>query len=208
MNREQWLGIAVRKLTAEFFAPAGLMVPGIRVSCGWPRGSGKILGQCWHKRASGDGTYEIFVSPSQTDMDIMLHILLHEMTHAVLIERENYMGHGQPFAAIARDQWGMAGRMTMTNTAPGSELEIRMQRVASKLKPYPHAVLADTSLKESGKDKKVDREPWSNPRVTFVSTANEAYILVMRQRIVSKFGAPVDPWGKEMKVKAVHGQGG
>ena len=69
-TREEWLMEAAVGLTPLFASNAIRLPEGFRVSCGfprWSRGASHAIGQCWPNRASGDGSSEIFISPSLDD---------------------------------------------------------------------------------------------------------------------------------------------
>jgi hypothetical protein len=80
MNREQWLnGVATE--VAPMFEMAGHPLPQVRMTCGFPsthRRSG-TLGECWSDKASGDGTFEIMISPTVADSGKVLTVLLAQL---------------------------------------------------------------------------------------------------------------------------------
>jgi hypothetical protein len=64
-TREAWL-VEVRDRLRPWYEKEGIDLPNARISVGFPysrprsRGSNHAIGQCWERRASRDGTPEIF----------------------------------------------------------------------------------------------------------------------------------------------------
>ena len=150
-TRETYLQAATVHL-APLFTAQGFPLPAVRASVGIPAGGkgGKLkrIGECWDKRASGDGTTEIFVCPSQSDPVQVLAILLHELIHAAVgLE----CGHKGPFKRVAI-ALGLEGKMT--STIPGAQLACDLATLADTLGAYPHAAL-NTAL--SGRKKQGTR---------------------------------------------------
>lgn len=151
MTREEWLNAMTTSLR-PLFAAAGYPLPaGVRVSCGWPSSRGlatptsksRTIGQCWPAECSADGTREIFVSPVVADPGDVAAVLVHELVHAALQES----GHKGPFrrAALAV---GLTGKMT--ETVAGPELAERLNALAKKIGPYPHATLDRSGQPKQG----------------------------------------------------------
>lgn len=136
-TREEWLVKATGKLRPIFKSRTDWTVPdNVRVSCGFPRGSRKAIGQCWGDTSSGDGTFEVFISPTQDDVVDVLQILVHELVHATVGIKA---GHKGDFATVAR---GMAleGKLTATVAGDVFKQEV-VGLLVDKLGPYPHAAL-------------------------------------------------------------------
>ena len=138
-TREQWLMAAVQECTPRFEAKGFTVPANIKVSCGWPvgsRGGKKVLGQCWHPKASAGGWIEVFISPLISDPLTALGILMHEKVHAVV---GNEAGHGPEFKRCA-DAIGLVGKATQC--LPGGELnEWLTSEVLPMLGDYPHDAL-------------------------------------------------------------------
>lgn len=152
MNREQWLTDAVAKLT-PLFRGAGLEIPELRVSCGFPSKGGlatkkKIIGECWDGLCAADGKPQIFISPMLTESvhstettpplataQGVLATLVHELVHATIGTKAK---HGPKFKR-AMKLVGLEGKPTCT-TADASMVE-RLGRVLMELGPYPHSEL-------------------------------------------------------------------
>lgn len=184
-TREGWLNAGIAELKASFFDENGYELPKMRVSCGFPRGHAKAIGQCWDKVVSGDDTYEMFICPTQDEPVTVLAILLHEMIHAsVGIEA----GHKGPFRGLAKE-FGLAGKMTATFAEVGSDLHTTLTSMAHKLGEYPHKRMVK-------KEKPKKPNIWQR----FKSTNEETFKLVARMDKVEEFGAPRDPWGDEMEL--------
>lgn len=139
-TREEWLraGEAIMaawiRLDNDGYYPSNT-----RVSCGFPRkgkGRGTPIGQCWDTSISGDGTFEMFISPEIADPSRACDILLHEMVHAAVGIED---GHGKAFGKLAR-KLGLEGKLT--STVAGADLkELIASAVLAKLGPYPHAAM-------------------------------------------------------------------
>lgn len=139
-TRESWLTEAIDNILPWVLEGADVETPTrIRVSVGWPGGKGKkgnTIGQCWHKSASGDDTWEIFVSPKLDDTVKILSVLTHELCH---VADQNENGHMGRFKTLATAV-GLTGKMTEANA--GEELTERLTALSEALGPFPHAALA------------------------------------------------------------------
>ena len=139
-TRESWLTEAIDNILPWVLAGADVETPTrVRVSVGWPGGKGKkgnTIGQCWHKSASSDDTWEIFVSPKLDDPVQILSVLTHELCH---VADQNENGHTGRFKTLATAV-GLTGKMTETNA--GEELTERLEALSKALGPFPHAALA------------------------------------------------------------------
>lgn len=187
-TREGWLKTAMALLDQEFFAGRGNEMPAqVKCSCGFPKyGSGKVIGQCWDHVASVNGTYEMFICPTQDDPMRVLDILLHEMIHACVGIKE---GHKGKFKKMAK-AFGLEGKMTATYVTEGTELHEKLKGIADQLGPYPHAALKPA--------KKPSRQP---KRIVFYSPQEARFMVTCKLPVVEEFGAPQDPWGNTMKRK-------
>lgn len=136
-TREQWLNAAVELLRPIFKTRAKIDLPKkIRISCGFPMGRGKAIGQCWSKTASGDGTFEIFVSPKLDEEMQVLDVTVHELVHAgVGLDKK----HGPIFKAGATAML-LEGKMKATTGGDAFKKEIG-RPVLKALGEYPHAEL-------------------------------------------------------------------
>lgn len=138
MTREEWLGLLMERLDRSC-SSRGLSLPtNTRVACGWPSRGGtrklsRVIGECWPRRSSADGTYEIFISPLLEDPVEVAGVLLHELVHAVL---DCKFGHGAPFKRIA-ESLGLDGPMRATKVGPA--LRERLNALVAEIGPYPHA---------------------------------------------------------------------
>lgn len=152
MNREEWLTQAVAKLT-PLFKGAGLEVPELRVSCGFPSRGGlatkkKVIGECWDGLCAADGRPQLFISPmlNENSCDIqpatpfasaqgVLATLVHEMVHASIGTKAK---HGPKFKK-AMKQVGLEGKPTAT-TADKAMCDY-LGGILLQLGPYPHSEL-------------------------------------------------------------------
>jgi len=131
-TREAWLLAAVELLTPAF-AERGATVPEVRVSCGFPQGRAKAIGQCWYSAV--DKVIQIFISPELADPVRVLDVLVHELVHACLGAGK---GHGKEFRALATAM-GLEGKMTATVAGPA--LKEQLKALSKDLGTYPHAKL-------------------------------------------------------------------
>ena len=149
-NREAWLTEVVRAMRPAFRA-AGIDLPPVRVSVGWPggkRSKGVTLGQCWSPTSAADGRAQIFVSPIVHDGRIAISTLVHELCHAA---DRNANGHDRPFEAIAR-KVGLEGKPSETHAGP--DLAEKSSALVKRLGKYPHAALTEMT---SGTKKQTTR---------------------------------------------------
>lgn len=137
MTREEWLNKAITKLGDGLFKTAGYKVPHVRVSVGFPFGGRgvKAIGEHWSPDASIDKKGSIFISPIKDDAVEVLAILVHEMCHAAVGNKE---GHGVVFKKCALAV-GLEGKMRSTNAGP--ELVPKLKGLVKDLGKYPHSEL-------------------------------------------------------------------
>lgn len=151
MTREQWLNAVAVAAAKEIFEPAGYTVPTkIRYTCGFPSKSAlarrnQRIGECWSDTASGDGSFEISVSPVIAEGLRAADILVHEMVHATV---GLACGHRGAFAKCAKTI-GLEGKMTAT--VAGEQLKAKLSGIIEKIGQYPHAALrANFTRRSSG----------------------------------------------------------
>lgn len=134
-TRETWLAVAIDALR-PIIESKGYTLPKVRVSVGWPKGHGRmdmVIGQCWHKANSTDGTFEMFISPVLDDPARVLDVLVHELGHACLPGH----GHDKAFAAYCRAMY-LKGPWTATTQGPRFEEEIIKPVFCAESFAYPH----------------------------------------------------------------------
>lgn len=144
-NRETWLNQITAQYIRPHFEKAGYTIPeNIRMSCAFTsHGSkGKRIGECWIDSASGDNTYEIFITPQIADSNRVVDILIHELCHATVGIQA---GHKKPFADCAKAV-GLTGKMTATVATP--ELNETITQWVQALGEYPHATLSSNGIKK------------------------------------------------------------
>lgn len=140
-TREEWLMQATQKLGQGLFGKVGYTLPKVRVSVGFPYGSrGKVIGQCFDKRATADGVAQIFIHPKLDEGTRVLDVLAHELVHAILGAGA---GHGQAFKRCA-SAIGLEGQMTATTASP--VLQAWLTLLLDELGAYPHASLDPNGL--------------------------------------------------------------
>jgi hypothetical protein len=107
------------------------------------RGGKHAIGQCWDRISSNDGAYELFISPELDRPHEILHVLAHEMAHAVVGCDQ---GHKGEFVALCK-KIGLV--KPWTATTPGPELAATLAIYGLQLGPYPHARLNDVRKRQS-----------------------------------------------------------
>jgi hypothetical protein len=113
------------------------------LSTGWTsrwRGSaasskGNRLGETWHSRSSGDGSYEIIIRSDLAEPVEVLSVLVNKLVHTVLPDDPS---HGKKFRAAAL-KVGLSGKIHKAEPSP--LLQQRLAEIAERLGPLPHAAL-------------------------------------------------------------------
>lgn len=137
-NRETWLRNVADRM-APAFAELGFPIPAFRASVGWPSAGQMASGECWDKRVSGDGHFEIFISPGRDDSRAIASTLAHELAHA---SAGLAHGHKGDFATIVR-ALGFAGRLTHAQDLDAApKLAAWIDSILSETGPIPHAALS------------------------------------------------------------------
>lgn len=179
-TREEWL-VAAAEALAPIFAEAGVDLPPMRVSTGWPGGRGKkgnVIGQAWAAGAAEDGVAQVFVSPVLVESARVLDVLAHEIVH---VADGNLSGHKGNFAKVAK-AIGLEGKMTAT--VAGEALKARLDAIVDEIGPYPHAAL---KVGSEGSD-----EPKKQgTRMLKVECAEgSGYVVRMTRTWLDEYGAP------------------
>jgi len=134
-DRELWLTSVGRSL-AENIVPFAPIPDDWHVSCGWaPKSAKKVLGVCFKRSESADGTNQIFITPNESDPVRVAAILLHELLHAA---DDCASGHRGDFAKWARE----AGFETpLTKLHMSERLTEKLQGVVNAHGAYPHPAI-------------------------------------------------------------------
>jgi hypothetical protein len=137
VTREDWLLLAVAALRQPF-ADAGLSIPTVRVTCGFPSNAKRsgAIGECWSSKASDDGTVEILISPTVDQPRAVLEVLVHELVHAA-----GHMNHGVRFGSACVKVGLTTAGSSWKATKGDSTFDDRYRTVLAALGPYPHAKL-------------------------------------------------------------------
>ena len=147
ITREEWLNQLTDEYLRPLFAKNGYTIPtNIRLSCSLPSSRAfakkKVVGECWYPEASGDGTHEIFCSPTEADSQEVAGTLIHELVHATVGKEAK---HGKPFRDCAL-RVGLEGKMVSTTSS--KELIEFLEPAILELGAYPHAKLDYNSRKK------------------------------------------------------------
>jgi hypothetical protein len=140
LTRETWLN-EMANLMAPRFAELGFPLPKFRVSVGWSASGmdAPVTGECWDKRVSGDGHYEIFLSPRRAESDKVACTLAHELVHAAVGLSH---GHKGDFATLALK---LGFKRPLTEAQQPQALMAWIQPFIDKLGLFPHSPIG-TSL--------------------------------------------------------------
>lgn len=187
-TREEWLTAAVREFRGLFKSAAGVDIPAVRVSVGWPGGRGdksNVIGQCWSGTAAADGVAQIFITPRLADPARVLDVLAHELVHAV---DGNQSGHRGEFARIAKAV-GLEGPMTAT--VAGDAFKAEAAAIIGTIGDYPHAALSDADDAAEGPKKQ-------GTRMIKVVCPESGYVLRTTRKWLAEYGAPFCPCHREM----------
>lgn len=158
-NREVWLNLITNKYIRPLFASKGYTIPdNVRLSCSLSS-SGihtkahqkrHTLGECYPASMSSDNTIEIMIVPNLADSVRVVDVLIHELCHATVGNKE---GHNKVFGACAYAV-GLEGKLTSTKASEALADTIR-QWIAVE-GDYPHATLKATYRKQTTRLHKCD----------------------------------------------------
>jgi hypothetical protein len=158
-NRETWLNLMTDKYIRPMFASKGYTIPAnIRMSCSLASGGIHTkkhqkrftLGECYAPSMSSDDSIQIMIVPNLADSARVLDVLVHELVHATVGNKE---GHNHVFKACA-NAVGLEGKMTSTNA--GEWLKALINEWIKVEGEYPHATLATRYKKQSTRLHKCD----------------------------------------------------
>lgn len=148
-NREAWLRSFMLAARPAFEAAGYPLPDNIRIGVGFPsRGArGRAIAEVWASVESGDGTFEIIISPTVAAGLRVADMLTHELCHiAVGLEH----GHKAPFARCARAM-GLEG--PAERTIGGEAFKAWAEPILWTIGDYPHAELSG-ALNSAGKAQK------------------------------------------------------
>lgn len=134
-NREAWLNQIAQQMAPRFEA-MGFPLPAFRASVGWPS-TAQALGECWDRRVSGDGHFEIFINPGRADSEGIACTLAHELIHAAVGLQE---GHKGKFAAVALEL-GFARPLTHASATTPEKLAEWVRPIIEQVGNIPHAAI-------------------------------------------------------------------
>lgn len=141
-DRELWLTSVGRSL-AKDIVPFAPVPDDWHVSCGWaPKSAKKVLGVCFKRSESADGTNQIFITPNESDPVRVAAILLHELLHAA---DDCESGHRGAFSCWARE----AGFQTpLTKLHVSEPLKAKLAELVKEHGPYPHSAIRRVNEKK------------------------------------------------------------
>lgn len=135
-TREAWLTDAAGELAPLINAAGGIPSAAQRIACGFPstyRRSG-ALGETFRPGDSADSTVEILVSPTLSDPEAVLAVLLRQLVEAIA----GVPAHKSAvYAAL-----DMRPEKPRDIPAAGERLRNTLHGIAAALGAYPHAALS------------------------------------------------------------------
>ncbi|HDR9259641.1 TPA: transcription elongation protein SprT [Burkholderia vietnamiensis] len=127
---------------APRFAELGHPLPAFRVSIGWPS-AGKdapVTGECWDKRVSKDGHFEIFLNPGRDDGPQVACTLAHELIHAAVGLDQGHKGN---FARVALEL-GFTRPLTHASAEVPEKLAAWVGPIIKEVGALPHGAITYT----------------------------------------------------------------
>ena len=158
-NREAWLNTITNRFIRPLFASKGYTIPAnVRLSCSLASSGIHTkkhqkkfaLGECYSPTASSDNTIEIMIVPTLADSARVIDVLIHELCHATVGNKE---GHNKVFGNCARAV-GLEGKLTSTNA--GEWLKALISQWVEAEGEYPHAKLNASYTKQSTRNLKCE----------------------------------------------------
>lgn len=158
-NREAWLNLMTDKYIRPMFKQHGYTIPAnVRLSCSLSSSGIHTkkhqkrftLGECYSPTSSSDNTIEIMIVPTLADSARVLDVLVHELCHATVGNKE---GHNRVFGACARAV-GLEGKLTSTKA--GEALLALINQWVEAEGDYPHATLSTRYTKQTTRMHKCD----------------------------------------------------
>lgn len=188
--REEWLSLAVKKVSALLEERCEIEVPPVHVSAGWPSSRGlsekkRVIGECWKPTTSADGVSHVFISPILDDPIQILGTLAHELIHAW---DKGEHGHRGPFVRAARD-FGLVKPWTATGV-DAELLRPALEQIVADLGPYPHSKITPS----------LQRKVQTTRMLKVVAVDCCGYIVRTTAKWLDE-GLPQCPHGVEMEVE-------
>lgn len=198
--REEWLQAALGQLR-PYFRECGFELPDkIRFAIAFPSTGrkGNRLGETWHPKSSGDGTWEIILRNDLFDPVDVIAVQMNKLVHTVIPDDAS---HGKKFRAAAV-KVGLSGKIHKAE--PGPLLQKRLAEIADKLGPLPHAALNihDNPMTTKPLDRP-KRQSGSRLKAECLECMKEgkSYILRIAAASVRDVGKPHCPKHGEMSVE-------
>lgn len=176
-TREAWLKAAVELLSPKVLQHGDLPKQ-LQILVSWPKGFGKnVIGQHFPEAWTQNISNYITISPTLLDVDIVLATLLHELIHALNVDK----AHGPLFKKVALAV-GLEGKMRAT--VAGAALKKELAVMAKQLGAYPHVRMVDLKKPKGTATKNM---------VRFVSPVNPKYACWVTPVQFELHGAPICP---------------
>ena len=191
INREEWLGAVMDELRPTFKQHGFVLPKNVRVTCGFPSTHARsalkrAIGESWTSDASGDGTFEVLISPVEEDSVKAGAILAHELAH---VAAGHQHGHRGPFVACIR-AIGLEGKPSAT--VAEEDFAKFISGVIKLYGKYPHASL------DVNPERKVQ-----GTRLLKVHCSRCGYTARVTAKWIDKFGAPICPAHTDWHVMSV-----
>jgi hypothetical protein len=143
-TREQWLATAITAARQHAAFPQA-----IRAACGFPSTYTRsgTLSESWPDTSSGDGTWEILISPTVAQPEVVLALLLGELAHSLPGAAST---GSQTYRAAVTDLGLMPLDDGYRVIGRGPDFVDMWQYLLDDLGPYPHApILAGVKAKQT-----------------------------------------------------------
>ena len=182
LNREAWLHQLTDQLRQDFEIAGYPLPTNLRISVGFPSHGATstrkpVIGQCFYCDASGDHSFEIFISPVIGDGLRAGDVLVHELCHAVLPKGTK---HNNTFKKLAH-RMGLEGKATATTAS--EELKARLTVMMEEIGPYPHAELSPWVLEKKKQA----------TRLRKAECPSCEYVVRLTKKWTAKYGPPLCP---------------
>lgn len=176
-TREAWLQAAIKLLSPKVIQH-GELPKRLEVLISWPKGYGKnVIGQHFPEAWTQNQSNYITISPTLLDVDLVLATLLHELIHAINVDK----AHGPAFKKVALAV-GLEGKMRATVASAGLKKELAV--MAKQLGAYPHVRMVDLKKPKTAATKNM---------VRFKSPVDAKYTAWVTPVQYALHGAPLCP---------------
>jgi hypothetical protein len=174
-TREEYLNGFIAKARPHFERVGAPLPTNIRVSVGFTsRGAGRAkkerIAEIWSDTASGDGHFEIFVTPTLPDTARICDAVTHELIHAAVGLAAN---HGAHFKRVATSL-GLTGPAAMT--VAGEDWYAWALPIIAELGDMPYSALTADGANSARKKQKTSLLKMECPACGFIARVTRKHI--------------------------------